>query len=365
MNKKYCRNIIFTKTPFKSHFYHFDRFQIYPCDYPDAPKSDNAQDFPLILEWWMDEDEKPDVSEHFEEIKDFMSDMDHIRTTRNEITRILSALTNHRFFSYENTDIKWGIEFPEKVDTASLSEEELARMNNVSSKSFTMLYYYPKVGYDMGTSGFSTQTHSSPEFVKYPRYFFDDPLDGRNKTLTLPNSLNIALMGYYRLDAKSKKIVNTVAHLICNGIDLRDKMKSLSFLSFVSAIETLVNFVYKDQKDQIEFECKSCQRIKSSPIHCPQCDNPIWGVKAKFKAFLSEYISDDEKSITKYGKIYNLRSDIVHNGALLLGDEQSNWDKSTKADSQYITHIEAMQYARLSLNNWLIRELLKWAKPEG
>jgi hypothetical protein len=48
---------------------------------------------------------------------------------------------------------------------------------------------------------------------------------------------------------------------------------------------------------------------------------------------------------------------------LLLGDEQLNWAKSDKVDSQYITHLETMQLARLSLVNWLLmgpnKELLE------
>ena len=39
---------------------------------------------------------------------------------------------------------------------------------------------------------------------------------------------------------------------------------------------------------------------------------------------------------------------------LLLGDEQIDWSKSDKADSQYMTHLETMQLARLALVNWLL-----------
>ena len=39
---------------------------------------------------------------------------------------------------------------------------------------------------------------------------------------------------------------------------------------------------------------------------------------------------------------------------LLLGDEDYNWNKSDKRDSQYMTHLETMQLSRLSIVHWLI-----------
>ena len=136
-------------------------------------------------------------------------------------------------------------------------------------------------------------------------------------------------------------------------------MKSISFLSFVSSIETLVNLEYKDKKDDIVFECHDCQTLKSSPISCKKCGRPIWGIKAKFKTFLKTYVAASDDSMAKFNRIYNLRSAIVHTGALLLGDEQIDWGLSEKADSQFITHIETMQVARLSLVNWLLLGLGK------
>ena len=45
---------------------------------------------------------------------------------------------------------------------------------------------------------------------------------------------------------KKPETVNSAASLICNGVDLRTKMKSLSFISFVSSIETMVNYKFRN-----------------------------------------------------------------------------------------------------------------------
>lgn len=132
-------------------------------------------------------------------------------------------------------------------------------------------------------------------------------------------------------------------------------MKSISFLVFVSAIETLINYEYKNDKPEITFECRDCQALKTSPTSCQKCGRPIWGVNANFRKFLRTYVASSEESIKKFKRIYNLRSKIVHTGLLLLGDEHENWVKSENQNEQWKTHLETMQAARISLVNWLLQ----------
>ena len=73
MKRKYFRNIIFSKTPLTGHFRFEDEFQIYPCDYENAPTSKHANDIPLIIEFWIDEDENPEVPEDLQSIKSLIS----------------------------------------------------------------------------------------------------------------------------------------------------------------------------------------------------------------------------------------------------------------------------------------------------
>ena len=354
MKKKFIRNIILSKTPLATTFRFKNTFQIFPCDFEKAPKSKNNDDIPLIIEYWIDEEENVQVSDDLIELEDILGRGTNTANRINRITRLLTAITNHRFYSYF-PEKKWGTILPE----GEIDDKKREEINNQSSETFIGRYTYPSIKNDMVINDFSKQNHPDTELIEHSSYYFYNPLDSKEKQMTFPNTIYDVLEKYFALDSKSRKIVDTVSHLICNGIDLRIRMKSMSFLSFVSSIETLVNYEYKDLKDEIKFECYDCQTIKSSPIVCPKCGRPIWGVKAKFKNFLQTYASKSESSISKYNRIYNLRSDIVHNGLLLLGDEQIDWTKSNKVDNQYLTHIETMQLARFSLVNWLLMKKQK------
>lgn len=345
MKKKIVRNIIFSKTPLKTQFRFFDFFQIYPCDFPGIPRSKYCDDMPLVIEFWYDENENPKIREDWKEIEEFASPMLNQSYRLTKIIQLLSAITNHRFFNYSDVYVRWGLPIPDEVTE---------KFNSESSQPILPFFTFPGLSKNLWLNEFSTQNYPATNLIKDQDYYLKDPGEDKNKSITFPLTILGVLQKYYILDDESKKIVDSVAHLICNGIDLRYKMKSLSFLSFVSAIETLVNFEFRDQKKQIEFECPDCQTIKSSPIKCQKCGRPIWGVKAKFRSFLKTYVHNSKESISQYNRIYNLRSEIVHNGMLLLGDEQMNWMKSEKADSQWLTHLEAQQLARVSLGKWLL-----------
>ena len=60
MRKKYIRSMVFI-TPLTGHFRYKNEFQIYPCDFANAPNSKHASDFPMVIEFWIDEIENPDV----------------------------------------------------------------------------------------------------------------------------------------------------------------------------------------------------------------------------------------------------------------------------------------------------------------
>ena len=79
-------------------------------------------------------------------------------------------------------------------------------------------------------------------------------------------------------------------------------MKSLSFFSAVSAIETMINLEYKEEK--IEFDCNHCKSLKSSARICQKCGKPKWGIAEKFREFLGKYVSNSKSSRRKFNKIY-------------------------------------------------------------
>ena len=351
MRKKFFRNIIFSKTPLKSKFRYKDEFQIYPCYYPNAPKSKICNDFPLVIEYWIDEDSPPEIPSDYEDIKGFLSLRTNQFNRLKKITRLLSTLTNHRIFDYSYSDVQWGMQFPEEITDKNREE-----VNKQNCQPFLKIYGYSTISEDMTITNFSNEKFDNPKFIKHWEYFFNTSLDTKDGEILFPETIENTLDKYYGMPNNQREIVDTVMHLVCNGIDLKPTMKSMSFLAFVSSIETLLNFEYKGLNKSIDFECRDCQTIKSSPFACHKCGRPIWGVKAKFRDFLTKYISADKASVTKYNKIYNLRSQITHNGLLLLGDEQMDWRKIDKKDNETIVHVELMQLSKIAITNWISRQ---------
>ncbi len=345
MEKNFHRNIIFTKAHLKTNFRFKDVFQIYPCDFADAPKSEYALDNPVVIEYFTDSTKNPEVYSWIKQ-KNLISGLANQTSQLNKITRLLSAITKHRFFSYSTSDSKWGIIPKENNDESEFN----------ASKIFFPFFYYPNSKNDLRGNEFAAQRHLNSNFISHQNYYLqgsiDNLVDDNTQEISFSDLTEKILENYFNLDEESQKIVDAVAHLICNGIDIKQSMKSLSFISFVSSIETLANYYFRNHK--VELHCESCKTIKESSFTCNECGRPIWGVTAKFKTFLSTYISNEESTKSKYNKIYNMRSRIVHNGTLLLGDEQLNWKESKKEDSEWRIHFETMQMARAALANWLI-----------
>ena len=196
-------------------------------------------------------------------------------------------------------------------------------------------------------------------------YYLNDPQDHFDQEIHFSENMHLILTGFYGLNKKMKKAAISSAYLICNGMDLRTKMKSLSFLALISSIETLVNIEYSTKLKKIEFECGDCKTIKESPYNCRKCGRPIWGIAAKFRGFLAEFIHDSEGSIKKYKKIYGIRSKLVHSGSLLLGDNYIDWSDINSPNSNWLLHLEAMQFSKLALVNWLIENRNRKLKTEN
>ena len=121
----------------------------------------------------------------------------------------------------------------------------------------------------------------------------------------------------------------------------------------VAALETLSDMVTND-KDLIEEDCHSCHHIKSSPYICPKCGRPIWGVTAKVKNFLKEYVSSNDEDVKNYNKIYNLRSKITHTGDIFTGDSIYDSDEDRR-DKENKMEYKLIEYARRGMASVMMK----------
>src|SRR5919199_1020930 len=343
--KHHFKSIIFSKTPLESSFIYKREFKIYPIPFEGFPMHKNANHFPLILESWTTDEKVPNIPDFLVDMETSVSRSVNQLNRIRQVTNLLSSLTNHRFFIY-SSKLHWSFPLPDNTD------EITENINNLSSKLSFEYYYWPG-SKEINTYTFNSDDFPSMKFASHHTYYLHDPFEDPNKEIYFPNTIFKALDSYFSLNKTEKKLVDSVTHLICNGIDIQDNMKSLSFLSFVSSLETLINYEYTDKDKGIEFECGECKRINKSPFTCKKCGNPTWGVAAKFREFLKEFVSSSEDSMKRYRKIYSVRSKIVHNGLLLIGDSEFNMLLSS-LNKEWKLQVETLQLCRIALNNWLI-----------
>ena len=340
--RKYYSNIIFTTSPITGHYRYSDLFQIYPIPFEDKLQFDKATHFPVIIEYWIDENEKKKVSNPmFDGIEEFISTSTLQNNWLYLLTRLLTVFTNHRFFLYD-TERAWFFPLNTQITDATPS--------NWGFKC----YHYEGLIKKINISSFSKIELPEITRVKHLTYFQYPNIDDHTVDVTLSEHTDLLFKAYQMLTIEERKYFDAAITLICNGQDLKYKMKSIAYLSFISSIETMSALQFKEKQDDIKFQCDSCKLIKSSPYTCPECNNPIWGISQQFKQYLSMYLSTDPKLNSVLNKIYGIRSKIVHSGQLLLGDAFIDWDKQDQQNKEFDTLLSLMQYSKLSICNWLI-----------
>ena len=349
--RKYYRRVLFTKTPLKRSFRYRDKFQILPLNSERAPKSPFTKHFPLFLEYYLDIEDK-NISKS--RVDNYLTDLSFQHEMEFEIMNLLSVFSNHRFFKYNLDRNIWGKPTPSKK-FKDLSSDEKDKFSNNSSSWIICGYLYPDLKKDLEIKAISEFDTAEIEFISpYYEYFTRDPVENDKLEIKFPETINHCLDNYYSLSSKTLKKIKSSIALICDGIDIVDYKRSLGFLSFVSAIEAFVSLEISDKN--IDFNCKNCNSIKDSPYRCPKCDRPIWGIKAKFKEFLSKFVAGSDDSVAKYNKIYNLRSKITHQGQLFISDYELSLENMDKKETDWLMRMETLQLARISLTNWLIYE---------
>ncbi|MNQ83902.1 hypothetical protein D3C85_990050 [compost metagenome] len=121
---------------------------------------------------------------------------------------------------------------------------------------------------------------------------------------SLPEDITLILDSYFILSEADKNAFLSACALFEQGANTWSVSPSLSFIGFVSCLETLVNI-----------------ENKNIPVEkCAQCQQKKHQVTKKFLNFMSKYGNDDPSFKKFSNRIYTYRSNIVHSGQLLNGD---------------------------------------------
>jgi hypothetical protein len=326
--RSFYKAIIFCSHPLKGYYRFKDIFQIYPLVSDLAPKSDKIKYHPAIIEYWIDEVPNIEIPKDFEDMKEYIQKLTQATNYLKNLLFLLSTFSNYRFF-YPTPEFNWFLEIPDNA-----SKEEI---DHQISKVGLSHYYFPEINKDRIIKDFTPLSFPKVQFSKHPDIFVNLDLIGKD-VVQFSEHIDAAFHNYFALQSEDKSVIIASASLICNGVDTMTTMKSLSFISFVSSIENMVNYEYRDEK----------------PKTCESCGQQSYRVTAKFRDYLLKYASNSNEARKQINFIYGLRSKIVHNGFLLLGDNLIDWSDDNKKNDQEQAHLQAMQVSRLSLTNWLL-----------
>ncbi len=173
-------------------------------------------------------------------------------------------------------------------------------------------------------------------------WYQDKALDDRNvENFVIPEFIDSILEIYYALPKELLLVFRKACYLFYCGVELRGNNPSLSFASFVSALETLMAYGAK------------------APNHCKECGQPKFRLRERFRKFIFSfgYGGNESAGARKFiNKLYDHRSKILHTGQVLLGDmfwhpveetsDIKKWEES-------FLHKDLLGVTRVCLINWI------------
>ncbi len=333
--EEFQKTIVFTKTPLEGYFRYSSLFQIYPADLIGMPKCSIQNDYPIILEYRIKENEIIKPSSIYEGLEELFVRTASTNTKVDEILNLLMLFTNHVFFRYSaSTETgNWGI----PILNDSPGEEEA---NSWSSKWNMKMFHWPELPDQLKIKSFTDIGLEYPEvnyvrhrdyYQQYPNYDFE-----KGRPISFPDTIHDGLNAYYSLGEEKQIIDMAISHSV-TAVELRQSKKTLSIISAFTAIETMVNLENKDFK----------------PDRCENCGQLQYKVAAHYRDYLLKYLGNNDHNKKKFNQLYKLRSKIVHTGSKL--ETENLWNDLTQEDRhrELITILDVILISKFSIIHWL------------
>ena len=279
-------------------------------------------------------------------IDDDLMEMHYRNVNSRNIQKLLSLFTNYYFFDYSNFYQAWFSEF---------NGDRFSQKSIWGQQSYTVPSFNKKIK-KLSEFKFEAKSNEIKKQKDLNKYYNQLSAGSRGMPFEFPFNIDVLFDEYSLLNGKKKEAFDSACILFYYGFDLLTVKKSLSLASFISSIETLIEYEYSD--DPVTYKCDTCKSIEASPKKCPNCNEPFWGVRAKFREFLSRY-GNSSKEFEKYASnFYTIRSKILHRGQLLLADKDINhwaYDARHESMTESLKVTYFMKATRICLINWLIK----------
>ncbi len=339
MTRNFGRDYILSTIDIGGYYKFGEVFQIIALDdsHPKPP-TQSLGHFPLAIEYsfeinkeqrghllkdiWVEADEK---------LKERLVDASYYKSKREEIMALMSLFTPSLFFIY-NRDIQelswfaqlggncnkicWGQKFysPEKTnieDRDSFSKPAIKAISRIkASEYYDKLFTYPG------------QNIANEEFA-------------------LPDIIDTLFEKYYTLEKEAQLVFLQATTLFYQSMKIWFESKSLTYTALISSLETLVNYDYSG--------------VKYAP--CENCKTTQYQVMKKFRAFLNvEDLPPGDKNRKYVNMLYELRSQILHRGNILLGDSSIPGYYSFKEAEEVALLMNIVSIIRKRLLRWLLEQ---------
>ena len=257
---------------------------------------------------------------------------------RNEALLLLSTLSRHLVFQYNNSIInqQWFVRLSMNMSDAPTSYDSVW-----GQAGYRSLHMPPRI-----IEGFSEVEAPAIGFLEPNEYFNSElPLQyvvGKtHDQFELPATVKLYLDVYYSVSDKTKKAFLSACSLLRQGIQLFALAPSLAFAACVSSLEALIAYDHLEEKDD---RCECCNQLK-------------YHVRQRFLDFIHTYGSDSAESRKQADRIYSRRSLILHEGQLFLGEiEPRTMDAALDWIDDDQSRRDVIRFFRMCIVNWLFRQ---------
>jgi hypothetical protein len=330
--KNFQRAIIFTKTMLDGSFRYKDLFQILPAKLEGMPHSKMQEHFPVILEFWIDDNDAVVIEKDFGSFVYSYTETATILRKQDMILSLLTVFTNHHFFRYTDFTGSWGMPI--------LRNDPYEEMNSWESKWCLPQFFFPGLPGQLRITEFTTPVEPPILRVNNKLYYVANPnLDfDKKRQITFPALLEEAIDAYFALSSDSQDTVYLAISHSLSAIELRLAKKTLSLLASFTSLKMMVNLEFKDVP----------------PEKCSTCGQAKYSISKKFREFLLKYVATADSNRKKYNDYYTLRSKIVHSGQQVRNETLFSGLTDDGQHKEFITQIEIIQMGKLAIIHWLL-----------
>lgn len=289
MSDLFRQAVVLTRLPVTGWYRYRGLFQILP------PKDDFTKPkamvghHPLIFQWKYQAPQSVEKEPGQPEMPQWVHENDASGAKAREIFLVLGVFLNSRLFEYQGKQ-SWFLPLDEshRGSMEPLWGQEFYTVKDFSSSIDDLS--------DVDDIGEIARVESNTYFNRYAETF--------DAVFDIPEDLDFLLDAYFGLDTNQRERFLSACALFEKGSELWGSHPSLSFIAFVSSLETLINLEHEDEE------------VKK----CGECGQDRYRVTKKFRDFFAKYGSDSLE-FKKYSmKIYQYRSKVVHTGELFVGE---------------------------------------------